>query len=72
MEFPKYDRIGDPLPWLNRCEKYFRVWRTPEHQCVTYVSLYLNDDTQLWYHRLEINAGPLPWPHFRPTGQQTL
>jgi hypothetical protein len=20
MEFPKYDGVGDPLPWLNRCE----------------------------------------------------
>jgi hypothetical protein len=23
MEFLKYDGVGDPMPWLNRCERYF-------------------------------------------------
>lgn len=30
MEFPKFDGSSDPLPWLNRCEHFFRVRRTPE------------------------------------------
>jgi hypothetical protein len=63
MEFPKYDGVGDPLPWLNQCERYFRVWRTLENRRVTYASFYLTD-AQLWYHRLELNAGPPLWPRF--------
>jgi hypothetical protein len=44
MEFPKYDGVGYPLSWLNRCERYFHVRRTPEHQCVAYAWFYLTDD----------------------------
>jgi hypothetical protein len=64
MEFPKFDGMGNPLPWLNRCEWYFRVRRTPEHWRVAYAFFYLTNDAQLWYHRLELNANPPPWPCF--------
>jgi hypothetical protein len=64
MEFPKYDSVGNPLPWLNRCERYFRVRRTLENRHVAYAPFYLTDDTQLWYHQLELNVGPRPWPCF--------
>jgi hypothetical protein len=52
MDFPKFDGVGDLLPWLNRCERYFCVQRTPEHRQVAYASFYLTDDVQLWYHHL--------------------
>jgi hypothetical protein len=61
MEFSKYDDVGDPMTWLNRCEHYFRVQRTPENPRVAYAPFYLTDDAQLWYHRLELNVGPPPW-----------
>jgi hypothetical protein len=64
MKFPKYDGMGDPLPWLNRCECYFRMRRTLKNRRVAYASFYLTDDVQLWYHRLELNAGPPLWPRF--------
>lgn len=25
FDFPRYDGKSDPLPWLNRCEKFFRI-----------------------------------------------
>jgi hypothetical protein len=28
IEFPKFNCVGDPLPWLNRCERYFRLCDT--------------------------------------------
>jgi hypothetical protein len=31
LEFLKFDGTSDPLLWLNRCERYFLVRRTPEH-----------------------------------------
>jgi hypothetical protein len=48
MEFPKYDSIDDPLPWLNCYERYFHLRHTPEHRRVAYASFYLMDDAQLW------------------------
>jgi hypothetical protein len=57
LEFPKYDGTGDPLPWLNRCERYFTVRRTPEPKRVALAACYLLDDAQLWFHRFELNGG---------------
>jgi hypothetical protein len=36
MEFPKFNGIGDPLPWLNLCERFFHVCRTPEDKRVDF------------------------------------
>jgi hypothetical protein len=30
LRFPKYDGSNDPLPWLHRCEQFFRAARTLE------------------------------------------
>jgi hypothetical protein len=64
LEFPKFYGTNDPLPWLNRCERYFLVRRTLEHQRVAFVAFYLLDDAQLWFHRLELNGGRATWPQF--------
>jgi hypothetical protein len=34
LEFLEFDGTTDPLPWLNSCEHYFHVRRTPEPQRV--------------------------------------
>jgi hypothetical protein len=64
LEFSKFNGTSDPLPWLNRCERYFLVRRTPEHQHVAFAAFYLLDDAQLWFHFLELNGGRLTWPQF--------
>jgi hypothetical protein len=56
IEFPKFDDVGDPLPWLNRCERYFHLCDTPEQKKVSYAWFYLLDDVHMWYHLLKLNA----------------
>ena len=41
MLFPTFDGMGNPLPWLNRCELYFRGHNTPEHRKVWMASLHM-------------------------------
>jgi hypothetical protein len=38
LEFPKFDGIGDPLPWLNRCERFFHMRWTPDDKRVAWRS----------------------------------
>jgi hypothetical protein len=64
LEFPKYDGTDDPLPWLNRCERYFHVRHTPEQKRVALVACYLLDDAQIWFHRMELNGGRPTWTQF--------
>jgi hypothetical protein len=61
LEFPKFDGSGDPLPWLNRCEHFFHVRRTLDHQRVAFATFYLLDDAQLWFHRMKLNGGRPTW-----------
>jgi hypothetical protein len=64
LNFPKFDGFGNPMPWLNRCERYFRLHGTPKNRCVQVASFYILDDTQVWYHRVKFNGGPPSWPRF--------
>jgi hypothetical protein len=64
LKFPKFDGSDAPMPWLNRCERYFHVRHTSEHQRVAFATFYLLDDAQLWFHRMELNGGRPTWPQF--------
>jgi hypothetical protein len=61
IEFLKLDSVRHLMPWLNRCERYFRLRGTPELRRVEVASFYLLDNAQVWYHRVELNDGP---PYF--------
>ena len=30
LRFPEYNGKEDPVPWLHKCEQFFRAYRTPE------------------------------------------
>ncbi|KAG8066095.1 hypothetical protein GUJ93_ZPchr0004g38967 [Zizania palustris] len=53
LEFPKFDGTNDPLPWLNRCERYFHVCQIPDHKGVTFVAFYLLDELFTSGHKLQ-------------------
>jgi hypothetical protein len=57
LRFPKYDSSNDPLPWLHRCEQFFRATHTLETEKVWLASFYMQGGAQQWYYRLEWNQG---------------
>jgi hypothetical protein len=57
LHFPKYDGTEDPLPWLNRCDQFFRATRTPDNEKVLLAAFYMQGVAQQWYYRLERNQG---------------
>uniref|UniRef100_A0A7N0ZSV2 Retrotransposon gag domain-containing protein n=1 Tax=Kalanchoe fedtschenkoi TaxID=63787 RepID=A0A7N0ZSV2_KALFE len=64
IDFPMFDGKEDPLPWLNRCEQFFRGQCTSEDHKVWYASIHMTGVAQLWYYRLEMNSGEPSWRHF--------
>ena len=53
LEFPTFDGTGNPLPFLNRCEHYFRGQHTLEEEQVWLAVLHLQGSAQQWYMHLE-------------------
>jgi hypothetical protein len=64
LNFPRYDGESDPLPWLNRCESYFRGTRTLPTKQVWMASLHMDGAAAEWYYALEREYGMVPWNRF--------
>jgi hypothetical protein len=64
LDFPTFDGGGDPLPFLNRCEHYFRGQRTLEEKKVWLAAFHLQGAAQQWYMRLERDEGTPGWCRF--------
>jgi hypothetical protein len=60
LDFPYYDGKDDPLPWLGRCEQYFRAQQTEPGYKVWLASFHLDADAYHWYAHLERSRGPRP------------
>jgi hypothetical protein len=61
IDFPTFDGGGDPLPFLNRCEHYFRGRRTLEEERVWLAAFHLQGPAQQWYMWLERDEGTPGW-----------
>jgi hypothetical protein len=64
LAFPRYDGESDPLPWLNRCESFFRGTRTMAAEQVWMASLHMDGIAAEWYYALEREYGLLSWARF--------
>jgi hypothetical protein len=62
--FPTFDGSEDPLPWLNRCDQFFRVQETPEEAKVFLATFYMSGEASQWYTLLERNRGKPSWAEF--------
>ncbi|XP_062183145.1 uncharacterized protein LOC133887211 [Phragmites australis] len=65
LEFPRYDGKTDPLPWLTRCEQFFRGQKTEEQHKVWLASYHMDDNAHHWYFHLERSHGEPPWHEFK-------
>uniref|UniRef100_A0A0A9D2Y9 Reverse transcriptase domain-containing protein n=1 Tax=Arundo donax TaxID=35708 RepID=A0A0A9D2Y9_ARUDO len=65
LDFPHYDRKEDPLPWLSRCEQFFRGQQTEERHKVWMASFHMDGDAHHWYSHLESSRGEPPWEEFK-------
>lgn len=64
INFPHYDGESDPLPWLSKCDTYFRGMRTWEYDKVWQASLH-EGVTAKWFYTLERDTGGvLTWTRF--------
>jgi hypothetical protein len=65
LDFPTFDGGGgDPLPFLNHCEHYFRGQRTVEEEKVWLAAFHLQGVAQQWYMRLEHDEETPSWRRF--------
>jgi hypothetical protein len=62
--FPTFDGSEDPLPWLNRCDQFFRVQETPENGKVFLATFYMSGEASQWYTLLERNRDQPSWAEF--------
>jgi hypothetical protein len=60
----KFDGHDDLLPFINKCEHYFRDQHSREEEKVWLAAVHLQDEVQQWYMRLESNEGTPSWRHF--------
>jgi hypothetical protein len=64
IKFPRYDGESEPLPWLYRCESYFRSTRTLQAEQVWLASLHMDGAAAEWYYVLEREYSLVPWARF--------
>ena len=65
LEFPRYDGSTDPLPWMSRCDYYFRHQRVVEEEKMSIVAPHLENDAQYWFLKLDRDRPHMDWEEFK-------
>ena len=64
-DFPHYDGTSDPMPFLHKCEAYFRQHLTMPEERVRMAAYHLDDAAQLWFIQLQEDEGTPSWGNFK-------
>ncbi|GJN02657.1 hypothetical protein PR202_ga20030 [Eleusine coracana subsp. coracana] len=64
LNFLRFNGEFVPLPWLNKCESYFRCVGTLETEKVWLADLHLDDVAAKWFLALARDNIRLPWADF--------
>lgn len=65
LEFPRYDGSTDPLPWMSRCNYYFRHQRVVGEEKMSIVAPHLEHDPQYWFLKLDRDRPHMDWEEFK-------
>ena len=49
LDFPRYHRSTDPLPWMNRRDYYFRHQRAADEEKMSMIAPHLEDNAQYFF-----------------------
>lgn len=64
LNSPHFDGESYPLPWLNKCDHFFRGHQVMEEEKVWTAALHLEGAAAEWYCHLERDTGVPSWPRF--------
>lgn len=42
LTFPKFNGTN-PIAWIRKCERCFEIYKVPDHQKMTYISMHIKD-----------------------------
>ncbi|OIS98583.1 hypothetical protein A4A49_06904 [Nicotiana attenuata] len=64
LMFPEFDGTN-PRAWIRRCDRYFEIYKVPDHQKMTYIAMHLKDKVDNWFDAYIIDRGGIvEWPLF--------
>ncbi|OIT38659.1 hypothetical protein A4A49_25332 [Nicotiana attenuata] len=64
LMFPELDGTN-PRAWIRICDRYFKIYKVPDHQKMTYIAMHLKDKVDNWFDAYIINRGGIvEWPLF--------
>lgn len=63
IDLPKFDR-SNPKLWQTHYEDYFRLWNTPPHQWIPFVSALFEGTTAHWLESVQRRAPNVSWCEF--------
>ncbi|OIT26263.1 putative mitochondrial protein [Nicotiana attenuata] len=66
LMFPEFDGTN-PRAWIRRCDRYFEIYKVPDHQKMTYIAMHLKDKVDNWFDAYVIDGeggGVVDWPLF--------
>lgn len=65
VDFPRYERKGDPTIWLCKAEQFFELHEISAIERVPLASFHLESEAHLWYQLLRQELSIVSWKDFK-------